>query len=199
MIHLAFCSISRQCRTFSLLDLSIAMAFSKSWSWSPDNACLEYCLLHEDGREPLSSEFERLSPLHWGKVRELQPIFVCVTGEIMRAFKFEYKSMHEWKGKDLLVYVHTMGVYRDMGILIHEGGPPEIMTKFEILKNEEETVQCIHWQFALTSGYLWSKFFFANVFGLNFGIVLLRLCMKFFQKMIFQSSRGCFSIFVGSP
>ena len=137
---------------------------------TPQLAYMEYCLLRDD-RQPVCSDFESLSPLHWMKVRDRLPIFVCVTGEALRAFKFSYARTCEHHGKDMLVYEHSMGVYRDMGIVIHENGPPQLLATWEVVESDDGRVEAIHWQYVLTSTYMWSKFFFANVFGLKFGFV----------------------------
>ena len=107
-------------------------------------------------------------------IQAKEPIHVCVTGECMKAFKFVYSHTKEFRGKNLIVYEHVMDGYRDLGILIHEGGPPELLTQIEVLQNEQGTLKALVWCNAMVNTYLWSKFFWAcEVWSNHLGIVLL--------------------------
>ena len=121
---------------------------------------MQFAFLRNIKHAPGKGEFHSLWGGHWAKVVRHEPIFLNVSG-FGGSFKYYYLNTTEANGLTMKVYHHCADRYRPVGIVVHTSFPAVVVNS-EVLEHENLPIKVIHWTYATTGSYMWSKFLWSD-------------------------------------
>ena len=97
---------------------------------------------------------------HWAKVVRRDPIYLNVSG-FGGSFKYYYLATVEAHDLTMKVYHHCGGRYQLVGIVLPTSFPTLVVNS-EVLDHDWLPIKVVHWTYATTGSYLWSKFLWSD-------------------------------------